>query len=514
MFSKRWLYVASLLALPAFAQVSFEEKIERVKFLEELSRTATTMNIEAYHRELHYEKLGLSLEARAENESDLLSENIKNAVVKAFEASLNEHGNADQAAAEIREQMEKDLSLMDESLREEIRRLALQTLADIQNGSVSTELKLQNVQQNFLKNVQDRSRYFNEEAILDLDEIMTPREDFKNKASANRSEYKNKNEVISALVSDEQSASYISSSSLALKSEATTTRAANVSFQVKAEFLGVGVAAGPVISFKRNFKTIVDIQAEGLNPVLLADGNFDFYKRDSNGNRKVRAVSFVCDSSLEFESDYAGGGGFSVAGIGASATVSKKYTNKVGLSSRRIAVPQYIDEQTVTLQTLINLCHRDFLKAKISNNMTIESSLNIMMKNVISSLRFSHPKSKCATDNHCINWYNRQVLPIVRAGNFPRCVEEKREKFFACELRGLEGQNCTVIDKTGKRISDGMYEFTCDTGLRCVQVKEAGWFRSMDIYQYAKGKCMPINPRTYKSPLKKGPEYIEVYLAN
>jgi hypothetical protein len=115
--------------------------------------------------------------------------------------------------------------------------------------------------------------------------------------------------------------------------------------------------------------------------------------------------------------------------------------------------------------------------------MTVMDSLNIMMKNSVASLRFSHPKMKCLTDDHCLKWAQTEVLALNRVGNAARCVENAAEKFRSCELRGQKGQSCPVFNSAGKHLSSGRGEYTCDAGLKCVTIQDAGIFKS------AQGKC-------------------------
>lgn len=503
MFQKRWIVMALLISFGAKAQVSFEEKQNRVEYLEELSKTATSMNIEAWRRELSYERQDLTLKERAKNEANLLAETIKNQIAKAYDASLLTHGDPNQAQVEIREAIEKDLELVDSEIRDELKTLAFETLENVQRGEMSASVDLIKTENMMLNGVRDRAVFLNQEFSFASREGLVDKQmsapDLSN--DANKISYKTKNEILSSLVSDGESTSSITTGAVTLKSTTQTQMESKINLQVKVEFLGVGIGAGPVITFKREYSTLVNIQAAGLNPVLLSDGNFDLSVTNKTGKIQKRIITFACESTLNFETEYAGQGGFSVAGVGASTSIGKKYVNNVNLTSRRIAVPEDIDGKTVTYKYLTDLCHRDFLNARVTNNLTVSGSLNMMMKNVVAGLRFSHPKTKCATDNHCVNWYNKEVLPLVRIGNFPRCVEEGREKYRACALRGLKGQNCAVFDSQGKRISDGMFEFVCDKGLKCVQTQEAGWFKSWDLYQYAKGKCMPADSKTYKSPI-------------
>lgn len=505
----RWIPLLLILSTQAAFGVSIEEKQNRIEYLESLQEKMPSMDIEAYKRELQYEKQGLSIDERAKAEASLLAEQIKTQIARAYEASLASKSPGE-AAAEIRDAIEKDSALVSAETREEIKQLSLDALEDIQEGRVSSYDNLAAVEKSLLKGIQERYDFLNEEAEpMDLSAMnidpTSPRAN-KNKDSE-RKEYASKAELVASLASDKENVNWISTGGVTLKSKALTKREANLSMQVKAEFLGVSVSAGPSFSFTREFSTDVQVMAEGMSPVLLPDGNFDFYKRDNSGKILMRGgkpvkrfVNFYCDAELEFGTEAKTGGGFSFAGVGGGASVEATFSNTVSLTSRRVLVPEYIDGKTVTFKALAELCMNDFLRARVTNNMTIAQSLNIMMRNVVSSLRYSHPKTKCLRDSQCFNWYNKEIIALVRIGNYPRCVEESREKFYQCQLRGLKGQNCAVFDNKGKRISDGMFEYQCDKGLRCVKTQDAGWFTNWELYQYAKGKCMPINAKTYKAP--------------
>lgn len=502
MLNSKLLLVSALFSFSAMA-VTMEEKVNRVEYLEELSTKAISMDIDAYRRDLEYEKQGLSLHKRAANEANLLAEKVRLQVQSAYEAALVEKSSKE-AYAEVKEAIEKDLDLIASDLREEIGALALSTLEQAERGVSNSDIELKGMQKTLLKDVRERAEYLNKEGNNDLPySFLNTGIDNKEK-----SDYKSKEEIVESLVSSFESIKTNPSSTLNINSTDTTTSSTNISLRVQASFLGVEVNAGPAISFRREFKTRVSIQAEDLYPVLGADGNFDFTRKDNsgkilkkNGKTQKRIITMACDANLNFETDYSGGGGFSVVGLGVNANFSKKYSNSVGLVSRRILLPESIGNKTVTYKDLMLLCHNDFLKARVTNIMTIEQSLNIMMKNVASSIIFSHPKSKCAVDRHCLKWFNNEVIGLFRVKNTPRCAEEQTEKYRVCEVRGLTDQNCTLRDKNGKRISSGSFEFTCDAGLTCVKVREGGWFKGFEIYQYPKGQCRPINARTYKTPV-------------
>lgn len=516
MSHSRLFLVTAILSFQAFGGVSIEEKRNRVEYLEELTSNAISMNIDAYKRELRYEELNLPLDVRAMNEANLLAEQIRIQVKNAYEEAVQLKGS-NEAIAEVRSAIEKDLELIAPELRGEIQKIALDSLENVNSGTSNRNDQFNKIEKVLLEEVKMRSDFLNKEAENDQHVLMLDKSNFQN---ANKIEYKNKAEVIASLTSAGPNVELGSSANLVMKSGDMTKTESKISMRVKVEFLGIGIDAGPSINFKREFKTNVSIIAEGLNPVLGPNGAFEYFKKDSNnkpliknGKAQKRVISFSCDTSLNFETDYTGSGGFSVAGIGGSTSVTKKYINLVQINSRRILVPDAIGDKIVNLKDLSNLCHLDFLRAKVTNNMTVSDSLNIMMRNVVSGLRFSHPKTKCAQDSHCYNWFNNEIIALVRSKNYPRCVEERVEKYRTCELRGLEGQNCAVYDAKGKRVSDGSFEFICDTGLKCVKTRNAGWFQGFEIYQYAKGACKPIDAKTYRSPHDQT-KYYELNLAN
>ncbi len=488
------LFIFSVLFSLQTSGASLEEKRKRIEFLGKLSLNFPSLNTDVYKRYLEYETKNTSLQERAKNEANRLAEKIKSQVVAAYESANNEK-TREEAFEEVRLAIENDLQLINPSFRSEIKSLAMSILKSNHYGSLEEKIELSSIESSFFESFKERHEFLNDEIEVS---------EYEN-SSFSITKFKTKDELVKSLVKDKGGYDWGSSSTTTvLKSAGIIKNESKISFQVQVQFLGATLEAGPTITFKREYKTSVSITAEGLRPVLLPDGNFDFNKRDSSGkiifhNGKVskRIVSFNCDVGLEFQTDYSGEGTFSVIGIGGSSSVSSAYSNSVNLSSRVIFVPEYVADETVTYQSLQQICHNDFLKAKISKNLTITDSLNILMKNVAGQLRFSHPKTKCIMDKDCFLWFKYDILGLLRVGNYPRCVEEQRQKYFSCELRGLTGQNCSVFDQKGKLLSDGQFEFVCDKGLNCVKVQEEGFFRNWKIYQYAKGQCQVSNPRTY-----------------
>jgi hypothetical protein len=512
MFNYRLVLLASLISCPVFARANFELKQQRVESLMKLQKHAPAVAFEAYQRELEYERKGLSVDIRAKNETNLLADQIRNQVNLAYQAAIDKHQSPEVARAEVSAAIEKDLSLVSAVMKDDLMSLAQKTLENIDAGSVSESVDLTSVEEVLRKEVVQRKTFLNQDAL----EFESNNKSVTPPGDADRKEYNNKAEIIESLVSERESSRWVSTSNQTVKTAEVATVDSKVSLQLKVSFLGATIEAGPAINFRKNYTTNAVIMAEGLSPVIQAGGNFDFWKRDAsgkillkNGKEQKRYVFFSCDAELNFETDYAGSGGFSYLGLGGGVSASKKFSNSVNINSRRIALPEYVDQKSVTVKFISELCHRDFLNARFNNSLTVSTSLDVMMKNVVSGLSFSHPKTKCAVDEHCYNWFNKEIISLVKIQNFPRCREENdREKYLSCQLRGLEGQNCAVYEK-GKRTSDGQWEFACDTGLKCVKYQSQSFFLGA-VWEYAKGKCQVINKKTYKNPFDLANESREI----
>lgn len=496
MFRYSSAILIALISFSAFSRVSMDEKRDRVRFLERLSRAIPALHIAGYQRELSYEERNLSMEERAENEAQLMAETIKKQVITSYEKAFEESSDEEKAKETVKESIDRDLELAEPSLRDSIKEIAYKALEDAANGAASSEENTDPLQRFMMTEVTERSRFLNLETISSSNgNAASPIAN--TDRDAERKTYNSKAEILESLVSERANTRWLSTSSITTNSAVTKRADANISYTLKINFLGAELSGGPSIAFHRHYESRVVVLSEGLQPGVTPNGDFDFNKRDragqvvmSGGKAQKRYIAFYCELALNFNTEYSGSGNFSIAGIGGGASYGHRYSNEVTMTSRRIVVPEYIGNQTVTLSFLQRLCLGDFLSAKVNNYMTVKQSLNIQMRNVIASLRFSHPNTKCVSDSQCVRWFNSGMRGVVGNAAVPRCVEEPREKYFACAVRSVVNQKCPVF-KNGKHVSDGMFEYACDRGLYCKTVKEGGWFQSMRIFEYAEGRCQP-----------------------
>src|SRR5690606_39599343 len=110
---------------------------------------------------------------------------------------------------------------------------------------------LTNLQNLLREDIRKREAYF---LALDFNPNSTSFDAKTPKSSAPKFQnFSSRAEVVKSLVSEDDNARWFRSSNAVMKSAVATSRATSISLQVKIEFLGVGVEAGPRISFSRDF---------------------------------------------------------------------------------------------------------------------------------------------------------------------------------------------------------------------------------------------------------------------
>lgn len=484
----RYLVVLSLFcSFSAFSATSLAEKRDSVEELMKLSKHAPMLNFEAYQRELNYEEMGLSIDERAENEVNLVAEKIKAQVADAYSLALSELGDSEAARKQVEAAIETDLTSAHQDYQFELKKLAFETLSVVHSGGAISEVtSMPNIQKNITKQVKERNNFLN---LGSLTKRLEKKSLFENDGS----KYDNKSDLLKTLVADKGSDPDIYGPSSTVNTTVELSSATKISLQVKMEFLGASLEAGPTIAFKREIATSGTIQSEGLQPALSKTGEFDFYKRDSksniirvNGKAQRKNIIFYCNSQMNFQTEYTGGGGFSYMGIGADVSVSTTFKHSVRLNSRKVKLPDIIGNKTTNVKVISDLCHKDFVATKINNKLTVFDSLDLMMRNVASGLIFSHSKTTCSKNADCNSWFNKQAS-IKKYNNVARCVQHKEEKYQFCQIRGSENQKCPVYSR-GELVSSGVNEYQCDWHLKCVTVEPASYVLGFE-WTPAIGKC-------------------------
>jgi hypothetical protein len=477
LMKNKWIFpLMFLMPLSTWGGVSFQKKLARVHLLEKLD-SSSSFNLDAYRRELEYQRRELNLEQKVNAESELLKRQLRSQIIAAYEAALAKHGDAYDAFQEVHSAIQRDLSLIDPALKAEIEIFSLSTLDGLLNGS-SIDIPLPKTEEIFAGEILARTAY------LDLAEAAEPEIPVMsaNPSEADKMIYASKQELLKSLGSDGKNSRYVFTAHQPMRIGESFTMDEKLSLRVKAEFLGVGLEAGPSINFVTNFSTDLAILVEGSGLSLTPEGNFDLWKRDGRGNilmengeKQRRYIGFNCEAKLNFRTNYSGGGSFSFMGIGGGINASKQYSNQVGFNSRRLSVPESVGGKVVDLKYLSSICNQDFLGLRLESSLTVRETLREMMKSVVQGMRYSHPKTNCAVDHQCKEWFRKNVITLMQKNNVPRCIADKSGNFMACEARGIEGQRCPLPAKPFLQVAGphlrSKFEFSCDRGLSCVPTR-------------------------------------------
>ncbi|MBY0518031.1 MAG: hypothetical protein K2P81_14075 [Bacteriovoracaceae bacterium] len=475
--------LSGLASFSTFAGMSDEALTSRLTELESYRNNG--LDLDALTREASYERLDLNLEKRAWIESQIIVQNIRAAVLRGYDAALEQTGSVDGAAKLVRANMDKDMNLIAPELRDDIRTI----VEDVLKNPNPTNADLA-VSDTLLNSMSQRSVERMQvllQGAQNISEIKELSSDRKGQVEHNTT-----SALVSALADDQsESERWVSTANMSARSGVTRGSEEEFSAQVSAEFLGVQVAAGPVFKFKKYISSYVDMKGEGLYPIFDAQGKFDVVLRDSLGRPRKgrRFMMFTCELESNVESETAIKGGFKVMGIGGEGNVLQKFTSNVNFSSRRVLVPDSIDNREATVGVLAKICHNDFMKARATNGRTIKQNLDIMTKNLASALVYVNPALKCLRDSHCNNWFNKEVIWMHKVNTTPVCVQEKNNpSLMTCQLRGIQKAACSVYQE-GKRVSSGMFEYTCKTGYRCVITHRGGWFQNWELWDPWRAEC-------------------------
>lgn len=465
--------------------------------------------------ELSKESSSASSRDEAKREAKALVQKIRNLVMIAYDAALKEGMTSTKARDHVLSILEKDISQnVASELQGAVRDVARDALADAMRAPVNSEVELRNLQ----KISEENNR---ESRAIDLKEEGT-------QYPADKKHFDSYDQLLKSMTSGGQSVRWTTTSNQNTIIGKTTRQEEKRSFQLKAEFLGTGIDAGPVVEFSSEITVKALLMVEGYAPAILEDGRLDYFQKNSEGADRIlndvkarRHVAFACEAEMFSQAELKAGVTLS-AGIASYADLSfagvGKWENSrverdfrvLTATTRRVIVPETINGKMVTVKTLNDICLKYYLDAKVYKDLTVKGTLDKRLQDLVSNLYYSTTKTKCGTDNHCYDWYKYEITSILKRSNIPRCItneelNDKRERtdvYRICQLRGLKYQACPVFDEAGKLASTGMFEYTCDQGLKCVTVEKAGFMK------YAVGRCMPMDSKSYTTPkLTPPPKY-------
>ncbi len=304
-----------------------------------------------------------------------------------------------------------------------------------------------------------------------------------NQLSKNENESKeNWLEVLNSRDQKNDSVGFPSHPRRILNRDITITKSEKFSAQVKASIFGVEISAGPTLSFERRFVINAKLIASGDEPIVSY--NSDFNAGVLNHSDKRRIV-FLCTVTAQATHKLNGSAGLTILGTGATIERGRWESISVQQTSKLKEVPFiYANGRRTNIKDIENICVKEFY---IKN----KKSLSNEVKLATSELVYTHSQNQCATDINCVDWH-RSLLGIIQGASNPRCASSKinGNPVNICQLRGKKGNACKVVDKDGKRLSAGYFEYPCDKGLKCTIIKEGGWFTNGKLYDSWHAKCL------------------------
>lgn len=494
----------------SFAAVDEAQLAARLKQLAPLAEQG--LDYAALEREASYELQSLPTSERARLEAQLLFSRVQAATVTAYEQALEEsHGNADEAVSIVREFVENDLAKVNPTLSASIKAATEQIIS---NGAQQTEAITEfpaNVTDFFTNESKERQELLNQDAFETASRSSNSR--LKTATGVNPSSgsglnaaargvrsYKTKPEFLKAMVSGDESERWVATANMSIIDGEMSGSDGEISLQVKVDFLGSEISAGPTLRFYYTASTSLDIKGEGIYPIYDGNGLFDLNWKGAdgrplvtNGKTQRRFVFFTCNASIELETKIEGGGSLKIFGMGAEGRSMTAWRKTIEASSRRMLIPDTIDGQQVTVQMLAKICHKDFLNVRTQNGKTARQNLHMTLANMAKSLVYSNPSMQCATDNHCTGWFNKKWR-ISKMRAVPRCAQSVGNSgLMTCQTRGREGASCPVYLK-GKHVSVGVLEHPCDKGFRCVVIQPyvPNIISFLPAVTYGVGECRAV----------------------
>lgn len=505
MISLRTHAICLLLTLPGIASAVVTPQSLQNRLSELAPLGAKGLDLDALKREVGYENQQLSTKQRARLEADLLLKQIRFGVQAAYQAALKATGNAEAARAKVRENALQDLEHIDPALADDVRLVVDDALSGgFQQAPPSVTLTKQLADASLLRQevlqgsaltpVVLKEKVPNPSAIEDIHlgpkTTQLPRDTGGALATDNLGvlRYNSRQEMAQAMVSaTDSSERWVATANVNFRSNRMTGYEENISLQMKAEFLGFEVSAGPVFKFRRTLTSTANFSGEGMNPLVDGRGFFDFVVRDSLNNVRPnrRFIFFTCELESDIEFEERVGGGFKVGGPGADIQQINGFRQSVNMSSRRILVPDAIGGYQTNLAMLEQTCHNEFVMARLSNGRTVKQNMDASIANVIAGTIYVNNAMECVKDSHCDGWYKKHLSFLSdESTTTAECVQTTNKAVMVCAKRGIQGASCPVKGEIQYGIG-GMME--CAKGYTCIPDKKPVNMRG---WSYTKGTCI------------------------
>jgi len=246
-----------------------------------------------------------------------------------------------------------------------------------------------------------------------------------------------------------------------------------VTVGLKTEILGMLEAnLTTEVEYSRSYAVTTWIFSEGKNADIIRQNSAGGYFFDPGDRRTVRLCSL--SASFTLSNSYIGKVFLGVSGV----DLSRQYAG----IEEVMQTSELVEVKPGETPDVHKRACQEFADRKYRDVMTTLRGL-AASRIYWDKLSQCNPSEKITSASVCGVWH-RTLFPSVTAWTQPVCEKRSGERNYFCTLRSIRGGACSYRDPaTQKRLTSGMFEYPCASGLQCTVTKPAG------LFNYAKAEC-------------------------
>ena len=225
---KTFIVVTALSSLPVWASSNLQQLEMKVQLITSLSNMKQSESSKAFYREVNYAKANYSINQKVKAEVNLYASNLQKIIITAYKAELKEtEGDVEVAKARIIQFAESDLKNAAPGIADDVRALTIETLENYEKGGSSGEAQFENIEELVKEQVDFRDDVLNDGGP---GEKLQPK--VNDSKDADKKIYASKEEILESLLSNRDSARWVSTSNQTFKTAKATKRESKMAVSV------------------------------------------------------------------------------------------------------------------------------------------------------------------------------------------------------------------------------------------------------------------------------------------